>query len=117
MSETHVWVYNPELDAKWESPVDYLPVALARGWELTDPPSDEYPAPVVDEEAEAKLAAAQAPFDPSDHTVAEVQEYLETHGDSPPGEGDRVLAAERAGKNRVSLTGEAEDEDEPDDGE
>jgi hypothetical protein len=119
MSETHVRVENPETGGVWDCPVDYLPVAKARGWVESDKPlageGEEYPAAVeaVDEEAEAELAAAQAPYDPADHTVAEVQDYLETHADSPPGEGDRVLEAERAGKNRVSLTGDlAEDDDE-----
>jgi hypothetical protein len=100
MSETHVWVYNPETDAKWESPVDYLPVALARGWELTDPPADEYPAAPAPAEAEVE-------FDPGEHTVAEVEAYVQEH----PDDVDRVLDAERAGKNRVTLTGDASEDD------
>ena len=41
----------------------------------------------------------QAEFDPSDHTVAEVQEYLEAN----PDEGKRVRKAEKAGKNRAGI--------------
>ena len=40
-------------------------------------------------------------FDPSAHTVAEVQQYLDEH----PDEYDAILDAEAAGKNRTSLTG------------
>lgn len=39
-------------------------------------------------------------FDPGDHTVAEVQEWVEAH----PDEVQAILDAERAGKNRVTLT-------------
>jgi len=46
-------------------------------------------------------------FDPGAHTVADVELYLADH----PDERDRVLAAERDGKNRVSLVGEDDDED------
>lgn len=38
-------------------------------------------------------------FDPSTHTVVEVQAYLSEH----PDETDTVLAAEAAGKNRTTL--------------
>lgn len=41
-------------------------------------------------------------FDPSEHTVDEVNAYLEDH----PDEADDVLAAERAGKARVGVLGE-----------
>jgi len=40
-------------------------------------------------------------FDPGEHTVAEVEAYLDEH----PDERDRVLAAEADGKARVSLLG------------
>ena len=40
-------------------------------------------------------------FDPAEYTVAEIEEYLEDH----PEERDAVIAAERKGKNRASLTG------------
>jgi len=38
-------------------------------------------------------------FDPGDHTVAEVEDYVAAH----PDEAQRVLDAELAGKNRVTL--------------
>jgi hypothetical protein len=41
-------------------------------------------------------------FDPGEHTVAEVHDYLAAH----PGDADQVLAAEAAGKNRVTLVGD-----------
>jgi len=40
-------------------------------------------------------------FDPGEHTVAEVQDYLAAH----PDQTDAVLDAEAAGKNRATLTG------------
>ena len=47
-------------------------------------------------------------FDPGDHTVAEVEAYLDEH----PDEIDRVLEAERAGKNRTTLLSLYSDADE-----
>jgi len=48
-------------------------------------------------------------FDPSRHTIAEVEEYL----DANPDEIDRVLAAELDGKNRHRLVNRySEDDDE-----
>jgi hypothetical protein len=41
-------------------------------------------------------------FDPSAHTVAEVNDYLEQH----PEDADRVIQAESAGKARVSIVGD-----------
>jgi hypothetical protein len=43
-----------------------------------------------------------AGFDPGEHTVAEVEEYLAEH----PDQRSRVLEAEAAGKARVSLLGD-----------
>ena len=40
-------------------------------------------------------------FDPSTHTVADVEAYIAEH----PDEEEAVLAAEKAGKNRATLTG------------
>ena len=51
--------------------------------------------------AHAVLLDADEEFDPSEHTVAEVQQYLDEHHD----EADAVLAAEATGKNRTTLTG------------
>ena len=47
-------------------------------------------------------------FDPGAHTVADVEAYLDEH----PDEIDRVLEAERAGKNRTTLLNLYEDSDE-----
>jgi hypothetical protein len=99
-----VRVENPETGGVWDCPVDYLPVAKARGWVESDKPlpgeGQEYPEPaaavfVVDFDAPGE-------FDPSEHTVAEVEDHLAEY----PDDADRVLDAERAGKNRVTLTGE-----------
>lgn len=51
---------------------------------------------------EALPEASGGVFDPSQHTVREVEEYLETADDE---EWARVLEAERVGKGRVSLVG------------
>lgn len=89
---THVFVKHSETGAVWASPVDYLPTAKLMGWE----PAEQEDNPLeglVDEQPDA--------FDPSDHTVAEVNEYLAAH----PEDVDRVLAAEHSetGKNRSSI--------------
>jgi hypothetical protein len=49
-----------------------------------------------------KSSPGSATFDPGEHTVAEVQEYLAAN----PGDTDRVLKAERKGKARATLTGD-----------
>jgi hypothetical protein len=61
----------------------------------------DYAAP-GDEPAPPAPKAGKSGFDPGEHTVAEVQEYLAAH----PGETDAVLAAEKAGKARATLVGE-----------
>lgn len=49
---------------------------------------------------EAEETAAEAlPFDPAEHTVVEVEEYVEAN----PGERQAVLDAELAGKGRSTL--------------
>lgn len=40
-------------------------------------------------------------FNPGDHTVAEVLAYIEAN----PDQGDAVVTAEQAGKNRAGITG------------
>jgi len=47
-------------------------------------------------------------FDPGEHTVADVEAYLDEH----PDEIDRVLQAERDGKNRTTLLNLYSDDDE-----
>ena len=58
---------------------------------------------IVEGDAAPKPVAAAAPsagYDPGAHTVEEVQSYVAKH----PGEAAAVLDAERAGRNRVTLT-------------
>jgi hypothetical protein len=50
---------------------------------------------------EPKTGAAKA-YDPGEHTVAEVEEYIAKH----PDQADAVLAAEAAGKARTTLVGD-----------
>jgi hypothetical protein len=52
--------------------------------------------------ADDQAAGQAGGFDPGEHTVAEVEEYLADH----PDERDSVLGAERAGKNRSTLVGD-----------
>lgn len=63
---------------------------LAAGYTIDDEP--DTPAETVEETGE---------FNPADHTVAEVNEYL-AHADVT--EQERVLAAEKAGKDRSTVT-------------
>lgn len=57
----HVWVKNPATGGVWACPNDYLRVALARGWEPSDPPGeDEYEAP-AQAPVEAPVVEAPAP--------------------------------------------------------
>lgn len=42
-------------------------------------------------------------FDPADHTVSDVVDYMAAH----PDDADRVLELERAGRNRVGIVGES----------
>lgn len=64
----------------------------------------EYPAKTnVPTEAEVESGDA---FDPGEHTVEEVQEYLENATDE---ERERVLAAEAEGKARKSLAADEDD--------
>jgi hypothetical protein len=103
---SHVRVENPETGGVWDCPVDYLPVALARGWVESDKPlageGEEYPEPAAEDADEAGEEEAEAEFDPSEHTVAEVNEYLEAVTQATA---ERILDAEVAGKNRVGITG------------
>lgn len=62
---------------------------------LAASPPPTIPAPEPEPTPEPKAS----PFDPGEHTVAEVEEYVDAH----PDERGRVLDAERAGKDRVTL--------------
>jgi hypothetical protein len=60
----------------------------------------DYAAPDAEPAPAPQKVSAQ--FDPGEHTVAEVHDYIAAH----PGEADAVLDAEAAGKARVTLVGE-----------
>ena len=68
-----------------------LPPELTGGGEAT-PMSTGSPLP-------AGESVGAGAYDPDDHTVNEVLDYVDDH----PDEVDAVLAAERAGKNRTTL--------------
>jgi hypothetical protein len=57
--------------------------------------------PLRDNDPATPLGGDAEGFDPGEHTVAEVEEYLEQH----PDERDAVLELERSGKNRTTLIG------------
>jgi hypothetical protein len=97
---THTYVKNVETGQEWECPNDYLPVALQRGFELTEPRDTSLDGLFDDASAEG---SAQTGFDPAEHTVDEVNDHLAQHAASSPGEVVRVLELERAGKNRTTV--------------
>lgn len=55
----------------------------------------------ADEAPEVDPEPTSGVYDPGEHTVAEVEQYLAEH----PDEAEAVLDAEQRGKNRTSLTG------------
>jgi len=63
-------------------------------------PGDE-PAASPESTPPARESKRQASFDPGEHTVADVHDYIAAH----PDQADAVLAAERAGKARATLIG------------
>jgi hypothetical protein len=70
-----------------------------------DDDSDPFRPVHADREDDSPEAPAQTEsdvYDPSTHNVTEVNDYLADVSDA---ERNRVLSAERAGKNRASLTG------------
>lgn len=96
---THVFVKNSATGDEWECPVDYLPVALVHGFELTEPRDKSLDGLFDDSTAEG---AGQTGFDPGKATVGEVNEHLAAHLGSP-GEIARVMELEAAGKNRPGV--------------
>ena len=72
-----------------------LPPIWTGADEVAEPKTDEVTPSTVDE-------PWVAAFDPSVHTVAEVQQYIAEH----PDQRDAVLDAEADGKARVSLLGD-----------
>jgi hypothetical protein len=57
----------------------------------------------TDDDDELAIAPGSG-YDPTDNTVDDVLAYVDKH----PDEADRVLAAEKAGKNRTTLVGQLE---------
>jgi hypothetical protein len=96
---THVFTKNSATGDEWECPVDYLPVALSHGFELTTPRDRSLDGLFDDSTAEG---GNQTGFDPAKATVGEINEHLAAH-ESSPGEIARVLELEAAGKNRSGV--------------
>lgn len=102
---THVWLHNPETGGTWEAPVDVAETFVShRGWEYAAAPDtsldglfDPIPGDVQEE------ADEQTFFDPNDHTVEEINNYLSEHAHSAPGEVERVLGLEQDGQNRKTV--------------
>ncbi len=89
------------------------PAGVARAIEATPKPDDFTPVSAedfVDEVAFQPVAEPFDPatldFDPADHTVDEVKEYLAEH----PEQTDAVLELEEEGKARTGVLSLAEDE-------
>lgn len=97
---THVWVQHEETGGTWQCPADYLPVAELRGWQIIDAPDTDLDG-LFDEPVDG---VEQTGFDPSEHSVKEVNEHLAEHAEQAPGEVERVLELERAGKDRATVT-------------
>lgn len=116
---THVFVRNTSSGDEWECPNDYLPVALKRGFELTEPRDKSLDG--LFDESTAEPEGQQTGFDPAAHNVDEVNAHLLAHVASSEGEVERVLALEVAGKNRTTIhdprdpAGDDEHDDDPHD--
>jgi hypothetical protein len=80
------------------------PVEVTDPVPATHPDSNVSAGSITSHAAPAAPEDAVAPFDPAEHTVAEVLELL---GECTDGERAAVVAAERAGKNRSSITSHA----------
>lgn len=102
---THVRLENPETGGVWDSPIDYAPIARARGWVDSDKALAEEEVDTTKDPA-TPVADVPAGFNPDEHTVAEVKEYLDALPAYKTDERDRVVELERAGKNRSTVTGE-----------
>jgi hypothetical protein len=100
MSDLHTWMRHSDHGGEAQLPTALIDHFEARGWVVMDEP------PVEDEGHLKDAAEAEAEFDPSEHTVAEVQDHMAEY----PDDADRVLDAEAAGKNRVTLTGDTGDD-------
>lgn len=96
--KTHIRHWHREL-----RPKDEVLERLSRDRVQLLMPGEEIPGEPVDEpettEAETPEESGAESFDPGDHTVTEVKDYLAAH----PEDRDRVLAAEAAGRGRKGL--------------
>lgn len=100
---THVHLHNALTGGNWWCPVDAAPAMLAHPlaqWEYSDPADHSLDGLFDESTAEGE---GQTGFDPSKHTVDEVNGYL-AENLSAPGEIARVLELESAGKNRAGVT-------------
>lgn len=106
---THVHMTHPDTGGAWDCPVEYAAIAQTRGWVFADPRDDSldglFDEPVNTPGAVLEGGAVQTGFNPDDHTVGEVNDYLATV-DPAGGEAARVLELERNGKNRSTITGD-----------
>lgn len=104
---THVHVVNAETGGEWDCPVDFLPVAVQRGWVPAVPVvavyDDLFDPGTGPEPGEPGGEPEETGFDPNEHTVAEVNAYLDSLDGQAPGEVARVLEVERAGQNRKGI--------------
>jgi trigger factor len=79
---------------------DALKPAYEEGTGSDEAEDDEAQDEAKAEEKDSKDEAKSEQFDPSEHTVAQVREYLETADED---EKKRVLKAEKKGENRKTL--------------
>jgi len=100
---THVWLHHPETDGTWECPVDVEEVFLGRGWEHCPAPDLSLKGLFDDLPPQQRPEEGVTAFDPAEHSAADVNAYLAQHADSAPGEVERVLGLERAGKDRSTI--------------
>lgn len=68
-------------------------------WQSRGPGRSGQPSPERLDDGREALTGVPLPFEPANHTVAEVVERLDAH----PDEVDAVLAAESAGKARKGI--------------
>jgi hypothetical protein len=98
---THVWLHNPKTGGSWECPVDAAETLVKYlDWEYAGAPDESFDGLFEESTAEGE---AQTGFDPAEHTVEEVNAHLALHAESAPGEVERVLELERAGKDRTTV--------------
>lgn len=116
---THIHLYNPETGGQWECPADVVGVYVARGWEYSPAPDYSLVGLFDDVPPAERPEEGVTAFNPGDHTVEEINAYLAEHAATAPGEVNRVVELERAGKNRKTVVNpldlqEEGDEDDPD---